>query len=313
MEKILEIRGLDVSYGGRCVLEDFSLDLKPGKITGLLGPNGAGKTTLVKTIIGLKSQKKGTIFLGPQRARPGDVAFVRNLGVVPQDLAICPELSAYENLLFFGSLYGLSGSPLEARCSLLLNQVGLSDRANDLASDFSGGMQRRLNLAVSVVHEPSLVILDEPTVGVDPQSRYQMLELLKVWNRSGMTILYTSHFLDEAEKLCDDLVIMDHGKILAHGSLRDLLAPLPTRVSMMLPPKELESSKVKWNAMDGVCFTGVDGEGRVSLELDPSQNGLKEILELLDQMPEVLKTLEAEKPRLETLFLRLTGRQFRDE
>jgi len=310
---ILDIRDLEVSYGERKVLEGFNLTLPAGKIAGLLGPNGAGKTTLVKTIIGLKRPSRGSVRLGAAQERPGDLGFLRNLGVVPQELAICPELTAWENLLFFGSLFGLSGAPFAAHARELLDQVGLSDRAHQLAGEFSGGMQRRLNLAVSVVHQPKLLILDEPTVGVDPQSRFRMLELLKAWNRDGMSILYTSHFLDEAERLCDDLVIMDHGKILAHGALKDLLSPLPTRISLEIPESECDSLRTILAAIAGLEWKGRGDDGRIYLEMPQNSAALKTMVDQMEGFTGALQSLEAEKPRLETLFLRLTGRQFRDE
>lgn len=309
----LRICDLEVGYGGAPILQNFGLALAEGKITGLLGPNGAGKTTLVKTIIGLKKARSGEIRLGDPGYAPGEIGFQRLLGVVPQELAICPELSALENLRFFGNLFGLSGEVLEKRSHDLLSQVGLLDRANQVAGEFSGGMQRRLNLAVAVVHGPKLLILDEPTVGVDPQSRYQMLDLIREWNQKGMTVLYTSHFLDEAERLCDELVIMDHGKILAQGSLSQLLAGLPTRVSFQMaeePSKSLVQNLITLG-MKGPFPR--DGQGRLMIELPADSGSLARFLALLGSTDGVLEGFEAEKPRLETLFLKLTGRQFRDE
>jgi ABC-2 type transport system ATP-binding protein len=212
---LLEVRGLGKDYGARVAVAALDLTVSAGEIVGLLGPNGAGKTTAISMISGVITPTRGTVALDGGRAA---------LGIVPQDLAIYDPLSATENREFFGALYGLRGALLRERIAWALGVAGLADRAGEPAAKFSGGMKRRLNLAAGLLHRPRLLILDEPTVGVDPQSRNHIFETLRTLRAEGTTIVYTSHYMEEVEALCDRVAIMDAGKVIAQGTVLELLA-----------------------------------------------------------------------------------------
>ncbi len=220
----LEVRGLRKSYGQNLAVDAVSFSIAPGTITGLLGPNGAGKTTTVSMISGLLSRDAGEILISG-RALSGDTDPLKlKMGLVPQELAIYEDLRAEDNLQFFGALYGLKGPLLSSRIDAVLALAGLAERRRERVKAFSGGMKRRLNLAVSLLHDPDIILLDEPTVGVDPQSRNAVFENLEVLRGRGKTLLYTTHYMEEAERLCDRIVIIDHGRVLADDTLQGLLA-----------------------------------------------------------------------------------------
>ena len=215
----LEGRGLRKRYGSLVAVDGVSLALEPGRVLGLLGPNGAGKTTTVAMLAGLVAPDAGDVLVGGRRlAGDADPAKGR-IGLVPQDLALYEELSARDNLRFFGALYGLTGAALDAAIEAVLTLVGLADRARDRVSKYSGGMKRRLNLAAGLLHDPDVVLLDEPTVGVDPQSRNAIFDNLEALKRRGKALLYTTHYMEEVERLADRIVVIDHGKVIAEDTL----------------------------------------------------------------------------------------------
>ncbi len=224
---MLDVRHLQMSFGSRVALDDVSFRVQPGEIFGLLGPNGAGKTTLLSILAGLLIPTRGEVFLQGERFHPACDELKPLLGVVPQELAIYPELSPRENLRFFGSLYGVRDPQLADRVRAILDLIGLSGRADERCAAFSGGMKRRLNLGIALVHAPKILLLDEPTAGVDPQSRSHLFEGIRRLCNEGMTILYTSHYMEEVQALCPRLAILDHGKIVACDRLDALLALLP--------------------------------------------------------------------------------------
>jgi ABC-2 type transport system ATP-binding protein len=224
---VLEIRGLRKTFGTLVAVDDVSFSVAPGRLTGLLGPNGAGKTTTVSIVAGLLPPDRGQVLIGgkPLGGRSGDTdPLKRRIGLVPQDLALYDELSARENLRFFGALYNLSGPALESAMTSALTMVGLADRARDKVKAFSGGMKRRLNLAAGLLHDPDILLLDEPTVGVDPQSRNAIFDNLEELKRRGKALLYTTHYMEEAERLADRIVVIDHGKVVADDTLDGLYA-----------------------------------------------------------------------------------------
>jgi len=225
MQELLRAEGLRKAYGERCAVAEVSLHLKAGEVLGLLGPNGAGKSTTVAMLCGLLAPDAGRITLAGQALATDLNAAKRRIGLVPQEIALFEGLSARANVELFGALYGLGGAALKARSLALLEQVGLAERARDLPSTFSGGMKRRLNLACALVHDPELLVLDEPTAGVDPQSRNAIFELLEALKRAGKGLIYTTHYMEEAERLADRLVIIDHGRVVAAGGLAELLQP----------------------------------------------------------------------------------------
>jgi len=224
---MLEIRNLRKSFGDLLAVNDVSFSLRPGELVGLLGPNGAGKTTTVSMISGLITADKGEVLIGGEPLRGDTDPKKRRLGLVPQDLALYDELSARANLRFFGALYNLSGKALHDAIDAALTLVGLADRQRDLVSTFSGGMKRRLNLAAGLLHDPDILLLDEPTVGVDPQSRNAIFDNLEALKARGKALLYTTHYMEEAERLADRVVIIDHGRVIAEDTVAGMQARVP--------------------------------------------------------------------------------------
>jgi len=219
---LLDVSHLRKSFGSIVAVQDVSFAVDGGRLTGLLGPNGAGKTTTVSMIAGLTTPERGQVLLGGQPLKGDTDPVKRRIGLVPQDLALYEELTALDNLRFFGALYGLAGAPLQKAMTDALGLVGLSDRASDRVSTYSGGMKRRLNLAAGILHDPDILLLDEPTVGVDPQSRNAIFENLEELKRRGKALLYTTHYMEEVERLADRVVIIDHGRVIADDTLAGL-------------------------------------------------------------------------------------------
>ena len=226
---VLDCRDLRKSFGDRVAVDGVGFTIAPGETYGLLGPNGAGKTTSISMICGILARDGGTVSVAGQPVDVGTPAAKAAIGYVPQELAIYPDLTARENLAFFARLYGLKGADARARIDNVLDVVGLTDRAGDRTDQYSGGMKRRLNIAIGLLHRPQLLVLDEPTVGVDPQSRNAILESVEALGREGMAILYTTHYMEEAERLCHRVGIIDTGKIRAEGTRRELVALIGQR------------------------------------------------------------------------------------
>ncbi|HEU4610928.1 MAG TPA: ATP-binding cassette domain-containing protein, partial [Kofleriaceae bacterium] len=221
---MLTLRGLGRDYGARRAVDAIDLDVARGEIIGLLGPNGAGKTTTISMVCGVVTPTRGAVTIGGVSLAEKPFVAKAKLGLVPQDLALYEELDAVQNLRYFGALYGLEGKRLAQRIAWVLEVVGLGERAREPVKRFSGGMKRRLNIAAGLVHEPELLVLDEPTVGVDPQSRNHIFEVVRALHGRGMTVLYTSHYMEEVEALCDRVAIIDHGAIVALGTIGELVA-----------------------------------------------------------------------------------------
>jgi ABC-2 type transport system ATP-binding protein len=219
---ILDVRQLRKSYGATLAVDDVSFSLESGRLVGLLGPNGAGKTTTVSMVAGLVTPERGDVLVGGRRLAGDTDPAKQQIGLVPQDLALYDELSARDNLRFFGALYNLAGARLARAIGDALDLVGLADRARDAVKTFSGGMKRRLNLAAGILHDPDVLLLDEPTVGVDPQSRIAIFENLELLKRRGKALLYTTHYMEEAERLADRIVVIDHGRVVADDTLEGL-------------------------------------------------------------------------------------------
>ena len=281
---MLVLEGLRKSYGAHLALDGLSLSVRRGEIFGLLGPNGAGKTTTVSLAVGLLEPDEGRVTVAGLDA-PSSPAVRSRLGLAPQALALYDGLSGDENVAFFGSVYGLAGARLAERVKAAIEFVGLADRRRDRVSTYSGGMKRRLNLAVALVHDPELILLDEPTVGVDPQSRNLIFENVRHLREAGKTIVYTTHYIEEAERLCDRVGIIDHGTLLALGTVAELLAAHGGRP---------------------VLVAEAGGE-EIRVEAD---DPLLELNRLAAGRP--LSAFRVERASLEQVFLRLTGRQLRD-
>ena len=312
LSPLLEVRDLHKSYGLLTAVAGVSCTVQPGECLGLLGPNGAGKTTTLSMISGLITPDGGNILI---EGRPiaGDTDPVKaRLGLVPQDLALFEDLTALDNLRLFGSLYRLPPQQLHNAIDDAIDLVGLADRARDRVKTFSGGMKRRLNLAAALLHDPQLLLLDEPTVGVDPQSRNAIFDNIAALRARGKTILYTTHYMEEVERLCDRVIIMDHGKIVADDSLSNLRKR--TGSTALLKIELAGTSPGPWLAelhrLPGVRSARLESPN-LAVELN-DLGGAPEILRLLHDRGETVVHLASDRPNLESIFLSLTGRQLRD-
>jgi len=295
-------------------VDDVSFEVRSGETVGLLGPNGAGKTTTLSMMSGISKPDGGSVsFLG-QRVHQDANALKKRVGLVPQDLALYEELSAWANLELFGGLYGLSGAALATRAVEALDLVGLANRRRDRVKEFSGGMKRRLNIAAALLHDPELILLDEPTVGVDPQSRNAIFENLEELKRRGKTLVYTTHYMEEAERLCDRIVIIDHGKVLADDTVRGLYRRLPASRSVALdlePPAASENLLAGLAAMPGI--SAVQGTaGGVRFDTADFGANLALALEHIAGLGARVTSVKSGQTSLEDVFITLTGHALRD-
>jgi ABC-2 type transport system ATP-binding protein len=309
-EPILEVTDVRKRYGETTALVGVSLTVEAGQLFGLLGPNGAGKTTLISILSGLADADSGEVKLFGQRFSRATRDLRRLVGIGTQDLSIYPDLSARENLRFFGKLYGLRRAKLTKRVSDVLEAVGLAERADDRAGTFSGGMKRRLNLAAAVIHEPKLLFLDEPTTGVDPQSRNHIFRHVKALNEAGLTVIYTSHYMEEVEELCERIAILDGGKVLACDTLPKLLKLLDSRVRFRFSPVH-PSLEERLAAMPGVKHSGPTEDG-LEITTDSVPELLPRVISLAAELGTTVTTIEPRETTLERVFLHLTGRELRD-
>ena len=309
---VLDCRGLVKRYGERTVVDDVGFTIAAGETYGLLGPNGAGKTTTISMLCGLLRRDGGSVrVLGHDLDRDTEVV-QGAIGYVPQELAIYPDLSAAENLRFFGRLQGLGGRPLAARTDEVLETIGLSGRAGDRAGDFSGGMKRRLNIGIGLLHEPSLLILDEPTVGVDPQSRDAILASVEQLGAEGIGVLYTTHYMEEAERLCDRVGIVDHGKMVAEGSRQELVALVGEQDHVRLRLEDGTAAAAERLLALPEVLTAVASDHSLDLGLSDSHQALPSILATTNEAGARVLSVELVEPDLEEVFLHLTGRALRD-
>jgi ABC-2 type transport system ATP-binding protein len=303
---IVSFKGLGKDYGERTAVHALDLDVEQGEILGLLGPNGAGKTTTISMACGVTTPTRGEVTISGVSLARDPLKAKRELGLVPQDLALYEELTARRNLAFFGALYGLAGGELVDRIKWALDVVGLTDRADDPTKDFSGGMKRRLNLACGLVHKPQVLVLDEPTVGVDPQSRNHIFETVKSLRERGMTVIYTSHYMEEVEALCDRVAIVDAGKIVALGTIAELIAAHAGRGVAIELTGEID------RAAEAAAKHGTIERDGASLRVVPS-GGLAPVIAAIEQAGATIARIESREANLETAFLALTGKALRDE
>ncbi len=310
---ILTVQNLHKSFGDLQAVRGVDLQIARGEIFGLLGPNGAGKTTLINMLAGLLAPDAGQITLDGQVFSPRSHALKAKIGLVPQELALYPTLSGRDNLLFFGRIYGLRGKQLKQRVAEMLALVNLSERASDPVNTYSGGMKRRINIAAGLLHEPELLFLDEPTVGVDPQSRNAIFEAVEALNHVGLTILYTTHYMEEAERLCQRVAIMDAGQIIALDSPEGLIRRAGGGVLRLgIPEGEgdspLEARLARISGVNAVSRR----DGSIFVEADQPQTALVRILEAAASLKIHIHSLQILEPNLETVFLQLTGKSLRD-
>jgi ABC-2 type transport system ATP-binding protein len=309
MTAVLSLRGLGKDYGTRTAVGAVDLEVLRGECLGLLGPNGAGKTTTISMACGVVTPSRGTVAIGGVDLARSPYAAKAKLGLVPQELAIYEELSATQNLRYFGALYGLAGARLAGRIAWALDVVGLRDRAVEQVKRYSGGMKRRLNLAAGLLHEPELLILDEPTVGVDPQSRNHIFESIRALRGMGMTVIYTSHYMEEIEALCDRVAIMDGGAIAATGSVAELIA---AHAGKGLELELAGTPEVIAAAAEAAAHHGtVQRDGNVLRVL--ATGGLAPMIAAIEGCGATIARIESRQANLETAFLALTGKTLRDE
>jgi ABC-2 type transport system ATP-binding protein len=306
----LEIADLQKTYGAASALDRVSFHVDQGELFGLLGPNGAGKTTLLSIISCLLPATAGEVRIQGKRAYPGNQELQRQIGIVPQELALYGELSARENLLFFGRLYGIGRPQLQQRVEEVLSAIGLADRGSQRVDTFSGGMKRRLNLGAALVHQPPLLLLDEPTTGVDPQSRNHLFQEIRRIHARGTTIVYTSHYMEEVQTLCSRIGIIDHGRLIACDNLTALLQQLHGWIRLHVP----EASALlveRIRRLPGVQLNEpVDNP--LEVECRDVKGTLIQLVAILNDLHLELISLETQEPNLERVFLHLTGRELRD-
>ena len=309
---LLRVTNLTKSFGERCAVNGVSFNLEAGQTLGLIGPNGAGKSTTVSLISGLLHADRGEVLLDGQELTHGSSAAKHKIGLVPQELAIYDDLSARENLKLFGALYGLKGASLNARCDHVLALVNLAERATDKPKEFSGGMKRRLNIAAALLHEPPLLILDEPTVGVDPQSRNAIFDSLETLKAQGRSLIYTSHYMEEVERLADHIVVIDHGKVIADETPAALYQRLPAQAALTVDLADAPEQSLlrELQARPGVAKVETSGTS-VHIALTEIKHGLHVLTWLEAQGCRALHYATA-KANLEDIFLTLTGRSLRD-
>jgi ABC-2 type transport system ATP-binding protein len=308
----IETHNLRKHFGEHKAVQGVTFAAQAGEVLSLLGPNGAGKSTTISMLSGLLPPSDGDAEIMGHSIRREPAEAKACLGVVPQDIALYPDLSARENLEFWGKMYGLRGPALRRRVEEVLDVIGLADRQKDRVGKFSGGMKRRVNIGAALLHKPQVVIMDEPTVGIDPQSRRHILDNVKELNRQGMTVLYTTHYMEESAELSHHIAIMDKGQVIACGTHDELIRMVgeQTRLDLMLNA-EAEKILPAWQAVDGV--TRLDAtDGKVTALVDDSNRVLPRLFDAAAAAGVRITSIDIQEPNLETVFLHLTGRALRD-
>ncbi|MCT8137993.1 ABC transporter ATP-binding protein [Anaerobacillus sp. CMMVII] len=310
---MLQVENLTKTFKNVNAVTEISFELQEGEILGFLGPNGAGKSTTISMISTLLKPTSGDILLDGNSILKNPQPLRKVLGVVPQEIALYPDLSGYENLIFFGKMYGLKKAELKNRVKEILEVIGLADRAHEKLQTYSGGMKRRINIGVALLHKPRILIMDEPTVGIDPQSRNHILTTVKELNSKGMTILYTSHYMEEVELLCDRIYIMDHGSIIASGT-KQQLKELITEANTLNLTVEITTEGFTEALKSHPKIKAVITEGKVyTIALKNYETSiLKDLISLAEENQTKIESMQLKTPSLEDVFLQLTGRGLRN-
>jgi ABC-2 type transport system ATP-binding protein len=313
VDAVLECEGLRKSFGDRTAVDGVSFAIEAGETYGLLGPNGAGKTTTISMVCGLLRRDAGRVTLQGKELDTGTVEVKAAVGFVPQELAIYPDLTARENLRFFGKLYGLAGHDLDGRIERILDTIGLAERGNERTDAYSGGMKRRLNIGLGMLNDPALLVLDEPTVGVDPQSRNAILDAVEALASEGMAVLYTTHYMEEAERLCDRVGILDEGVLKAEGTRRELISLVGEHDRLRIDARgDLPAAAKATLGVPGVS-EAVPRDGGLDVLAPDVRSSLAEIVRAIDGTGTDITSMEVHEPNLEAVFLHLTGKALRDE
>lgn len=310
---IIEVKNISKKFDDKIVLDNISFTVEAGDIFGLIGPNGAGKSTLINIMTGLLDPNDGYITIGGFDVKKNSIKAKEFLGLVPQELALMESVSAYDNLDFFGSLYGLKGKLLKERINHALEITGLSEKRKDKVKKFSGGMKRRLNLAAAIMHEPKILILDEPTVGIDPQSRNHIFEFIKGVNKEkNTTIIYTSHYMEEVEYLCHNIFIIDEGKEIAYGSKKTVKSMISNNNKVNLRIENIDKDLINGiKDLDGIIDVDADHD-EINLLVEGDNFKLEPLLKVLENNNSTIKSINVDEPNLEEVFLALTGKKLRD-
>ena len=310
---MLTVTNVKKNFQSKEVVKGISFEIKKGESFGLLGPNGAGKSTLISMICGLIPPREGEIRVVGKLVGKHLREIKQLIGMVPQDIALYPTMSAIDNLMFWGKMYGLSGKKAKVRAKEVLEIVGLTGRAKDRIETFSGGMKRRINIGAALMHEPQLLIMDEPTVGIDPQSRNHILETVKKLNEQGMTVIYTSHYMEEVEYLCRQIAIIDEGKLIAIGTKKDLADRLAGGSVLKLAVDSADASFLEQlKALHGIDKVITQPDDEIHLHMQSETELLSAIIGLASQSNVKIHNMQLEESNLETLFLQLTGRTLRE-
>ena len=314
MAPILEVQNLVKKFGDFTAVDGVSFDIQEGEVFSLLGPNGAGKTTTISMLSCLLEPTSGDAIIGGHSVTREAMEVKRVIGVVPQEIALYEELSARENLNFWGQMYGLGGSALKTRVNEVLEQIGLTDRAKDRIKTYSGGMKRRVNIGVGLLHKPRLLFMDEPTVGIDPQSRRSILDSVKDLNKAGMTVLYTTHYMEEAEELSHRVGIVDHGKMIAIGTQKELTQLVGENETLRLHTGEDVDVQPLLSALQELpeVIHVSASDNMVVLIVPEADNALPPVLGKADRLGYKIRSVDIQEPNLEAVFLQLTGRALRD-
>jgi ABC-2 type transport system ATP-binding protein len=314
MPPILEVNNLVKKYADLTAVKNISFDIQQGEIFSLLGPNGAGKTTTISVLSTLYQPTSGDAQIAGFSVTKQPMAVREVIGVVPQDLALYEDLTARENLAFWGQMYNLFGASLNKRVDEVLEQIGLSDRANQRVKTYSGGMKRRVNIGVGLLHRPRLLFMDEPTVGIDPQSRRAILDSVKELNRQGMTVLYTTHYMEEAQELSNRVGIIDHGELIALGTQAELTRQVGQNETLVLHLAEGEDPRPLADALRGML--GVQGadisDDSVTVMVPEAEEFLAPAITRANELGVKIRSVDMHEPNLEAVFLHLTGRALRD-
>ncbi len=309
---MLKVENLYKNFGNVNAVDGISFEVKQGEVFGLLGPNGAGKSTTISMVSTLTKPTEGTILFEGSDIIKSPEHIRKSLGVVPQDIALYPTLSGYENLAFWGNIYGLKGKELKKRINEVSEIIGINGRIKDRIDKYSGGMKRRLNIGAALLHKPELLIMDEPTVGIDPQSRNHILDTVLELNRQGMTIIYTSHYMEEVEYLCSRLCIMDQGKIIASGTQQELVKLIDEKTQINIKTDRVENVLLdSLKKIEGVTDVRSDKD-LISVYGENADVLLAEIVSSFSKNKNRIESIDVKKPNLEAVFLHLTGKALRD-
>ncbi|WP_438423606.1 ABC transporter ATP-binding protein [Aquimarina macrocephali] len=306
---MIQVQNLSKSFQNIQAVNDISFTIKKGEIFGFLGPNGAGKSTTLNMMSTILKSDAGTIHIDGKNSNENSSACKHLIGVVPQEISLYEDLSAYKNLLFWGNLYGIPSKKLKERIHTTLELIGLLDRKKDLIKTYSGGMKRRINIAAALLHHPKVLFMDEPTVGIDPQSRNHIFEVIETLNKQGMTIVYTTHYMEEVERLCDRIAIIDSGKIIAQGTQSQLKEMVPTKESIELEFNFLSENNVNL-LRKLLSYSMTQNKNKLLVEITVKE--LSKVITACNELQLGIKDIQLNKVNLEAIFLNLTGKQLRD-